>query len=57
MELKYLEQIDALLAQKPWPDDIEAQCDAIADKASEPERSFIVMRLESAFNPDEQAHR
>lgn len=55
MELKYLEQIDALLAQKPWPDDIEAQCDAISNKASEPERSFIVMRLDAMFNYEDEA--
>lgn len=55
MELKYLEQIDALLDKKPWPDDIEAQCDAIADKASEPEQSFIVMRLDSMFNYEDEA--
>jgi hypothetical protein len=56
MELKYLQQIDALLTHKPWPEDIEAQCDAIAGKAMEPERTFIAMRLESAFHPDEQAN-
>lgn len=55
MKLIYLEQVDALLAQQPRPDDIQAQCEAIAKKANEPERGFIVMRLEAVLEHEDEA--